>query len=392
VHHSDHERGRAVSGRVPAWPVAAIAAPRTEGFRMNAPVEHPAVPFELPDPIAGPSAWYGPAMAARGDWLETFDAGDLAEIESAVRPLAEGDADIAAIGRVDFPLPRLASRLARMLDELLEGRGFGVMRGLPVQRWSIRESAIAFYGIGAHLGSARSQNARGHVLGHVRDMGLSAADPNVRIYQTHERQTFHTDSCDIVGLLCLQTARAGGLSALVSSVTIFNEMRRRRPDLARLLFEPLATDRRGEVAQGQQPYFEIPVFNWHAGLLSALYQRQYIESAQRFEQAPRLTGPIREARDLFDSLANDPALHLMTEFRPGDLQFVHNHSLLHDRTAFEDWLEPSRRRHLLRLWLSPPGARALPPVYAQRYGSLVPGDRGGIVVTGTRLNAPLAAV
>ncbi|MCX7273278.1 MAG: TauD/TfdA family dioxygenase [Burkholderiales bacterium] len=359
---------------------------------MNTPVEHPAAPFDLPDPIAGPSAWYGPAMAERGDWLETFDADDLVEIESAVRPLAEGDADIAAIGRADFPLPRLAPRLARMLDELLEGRGFGVMRGLPVQRWSIRESAIAFYGIGAHLGSARSQNARGHVLGHVRDMGLSAADPNVRIYQTHERQTFHTDSCDIVGLLCLQTARAGGLSALVSSVTIFNEMRRRRPDLARLLFEPLATDRRGEVAQGQQPYFEIPVFNWHAGLLSTLYQRQYIESAQRFEQAPRLTGPIREALDLFDSLANDRALHLMTEFLPGDLQFVHNHSLLHDRTAFEDWSEPSRRRHLLRLWLSPPGARALPPVYAQRYGSLVPGHRGGIVLAGTRLNAPLAAV
>ena len=89
----------------------------------------------------------------------------------------------------------------------------------------------------------------GHVLGHVQDLGLDVADPNVRIYQTNERQTYHTDSCDIVGLLCLKTAQSGGLSALVSSTTIFNEMRRRRPDLLKLLFQPLATDRRGEVPE-----------------------------------------------------------------------------------------------------------------------------------------------
>ena len=127
------------------------------------------------------------------------------------------------------------------------------------------------------------------MLGHVRDLGLRSDDPNVRIYQTHERQTFHTDSADIVGLLCLQTAKSGGLSALVSSITLYNELRARRPDLARRLFAPFATDRRGEVPPGERPYFTIPVFNWYAGALSAIYQRQYIDSAQRFADAPRLT-------------------------------------------------------------------------------------------------------
>ena len=234
-------------------------------------------------------------------------------------------------------------------------------------------------------GAARSQNAKGHVLGHVKDMGLSSKDPNVRIYQTSERQTYHTDSCDVVALLCLKTARSGGLSTQVSSTTIFNEMRRRRPDLLALLFEPVATDRRGEVPVGMKPWFEIPVFNWHEDHLTAIYQRQYIDSAQRLPGVPRLSPRKIEALDLFDDLANDPALNLHMEFRPGDMQFVHNHQILHSRTDFEDWPELEKRRHLLRLWLAPRKARELPPAYAQRYGSIEPGNRGGIVTNETTL-------
>jgi hypothetical protein len=273
--------------------------------------------------------------------------------------------------------------------ELLHGRGFVLWRGLPVAQWGRRRSAIAFYGLGAHLGKARSQNAQGHVLGHVRDLGLAASDPNVRIYQTHERQTFHTDSADIVGLLCLQPARRGGLSALVSSTTLYNELRARRADLAAELLEPLATDRRGEVPVGAKPYFEIPVFNWFDGHLSAIYQRQYINSAQRFADAPRLSKRQIEALDLLDELSNDPALHFTMTLQAGDMQFVHNHALLHDRTAFEDWPEPERRRHLLRLWLAPSDARALPAVFAQRYGSIDAGRRGGVHSADGRLRAPL---
>ncbi len=351
------------------------------------------MPFELPPEQTNAAAWYGPEMSRRSDWSMPLTPAEIAEVESATKALAAREADIAAITPKDFPLPTLGPRLKARVDaEVLNGRGFLLLRGLPVERWTMRESATAFYGLGVHLGSARSQNGKGHVLGHVQDLGLDVNDPNVRIYQTHERQTYHTDSCDIVGLLCLKTAKSGGLSALVSSTTIFNEMRRQRPDLLKLLFQPIATDRRGEVPEGQKPYFEIPVFNWHKGFLTAIYQRQYIDSAQRFADAPRISPQLKEALDLFDALTNDPRLHLFMEFKPGDVQLVHNHTMLHDRTSFVDWPEPERRRHLLRLWLAADHARPLPEVFAQRYGSVTVGDRGGIIVRGTRLQAPLAAV
>jgi hypothetical protein len=342
----------------------------------------------IPHVIHGPSVWYGPQMAASREWIEYLSEPEIAEIDAAAQRLVSAGKEIPSIRQSDFPLPTLGPRLRRILDNLLIGRGFALLRGLPVQRWSRRQSATAFFGLGMHLGSARSQNAQGHVLGHVRDLGMASSDPNVRIYQTNERQGYHTDSCDVVGLLCLQTAKAGGLSSLVSSVTIYNEMRRDRPELLSCLFEPIETDRRGEVPAGQKPYFEIPVFNWHTGLLSAVYQRKYIDSARRFVGTP-LTPQQREALDLFDALCDDPRLCMSMEFLPGDVQLVHNHTLLHDRTAFEDWPEPERKRHLLRLWLAPPEARSLPTVFVQRYGSITPGDRGGVMVDGTKLIAPL---
>jgi TfdA family taurine catabolism dioxygenase TauD len=343
----------------------------------------------LPPEINGPSAWFGPELSRSTDWIEYLSQTEIEEVAAATtRNVARG-CEIVNIRRDDFPLPTLGQRLQRMLDEVLNGRGFVLLRALQVESWNRREAATAFFGIGTHLGAARSQNAQGHLLGHVKDVGRSSSDPSVRIYQTAERQTYHTDSTDVVCLLCLRPAKSGGLSSLVSSVTIFNEMRRRRPDLLKVLFDPFETDRRGEVNEGQKPYFSIPVFSWYEGLLSAIYQRQYIESARRFEGVPPLTPIQVEALDFFDSLANDSSLHLFMEFRPGDIQIVHNHTILHDRTAFEDWPDPDRKRHLLRLWLAPANARPLPPVFKERFGSVVPGERGGVVVPGVRHTAPL---
>jgi hypothetical protein len=309
----------------------------------------------LPPKVEDRSAWYGRDLANCDEWIEHLSAAEVA-----------------------------TPRLQQILDEVLNGRGFVLIRGLPIESWTKRQAAEAFLKIGAKLGNLRMQNAQGHLLGHVRDLGRSSDDPNTRIYQTRERQTHHTDSCDVVGLMCLQTAKSGGLSSLVSSTTIFNEMRRRRPDLLRVLMEPIETDRRGEVPEGGKPYFSIPVFNYHEGLVSAIYQRQYIESARRFEGVPPLTPLQIEALDLLDELANDPKLNLMMELQPGDIQLVHNHTILHDRTAFEDHSESDRKRHLLRLWLAPVNARPLPEVYAERYGSITPGDRGGVVVPGAK--------
>lgn len=341
----------------------------------------------LPPAVNDSSVWYGPELVERNGWVEWLAEREVEEVGRAVERWRGGIEELRTIRA----LPTLGAKLRGMMEEVLWGRGFVVIKGLPVEGWTKREAAIAFLVIGVQLGTLRMQNAAGHLLGHVRDLGKSSEDANTRIYQTRERQTYHTDSCDVVGLLCLQKAKAGGLSSLVSSTTIFNEMRRRRPDLLKVLMQPIETDRRGETPAGSKPYFNIPVFNYHKGLVSTIYQRQYIESARRFPDVPPLTPQQIEALDLFDELANDPKLHLLMELEPGDIQLVHNHTILHDRTAFEDFPEPERKRHLLRLWLAPPNARPLPEVFAERFGSVTPGDRGGVNVPGVQPTIPFDA-
>ncbi len=307
-----------------------------------------------------------------------------------MRRLQDRAVDLVDVDREDFPLPHVGPALEGLRAEVLDGRGFVMIRGLPIGRYSSAEAAAIFIGLGHWIGRPRSQNGKGHILGHVCDLGLDIDNPKVRIYQTTSRQTFHTDSCDVVGLLCLKTAKSGGLSSLVSATTVYNEMLAQRPDLADLLFDPVATDRRGEVPDGQLPWFNIPVLNWCDGRLIPLYQRKYVNSAQALAGAPRLSEQQIDALDLFDRLTDDPDLHLDLALEPGDIQLVCNHTILHDRTGYEDWPDPARRRHLLRLWLSPPMGRRLPPVFAERYGSIEIGDRGGIVLKDAKPTVPLA--
>jgi hypothetical protein len=342
--------------------------------------------------IEGSFAWIGAEMRKReAEWSYRLSPSEIDEIEAAVRGVRARGLDIADIRRADFPLPTLGPVLDRLRTQVLDGRGFVLLRALPVEGRPLEESATAYWGIGTYFGSARSQNAKGHLLGHVYDLGgLSATNPNLRGYATAERQNFHIDRCDVVALLCLRRAKSGGLSAIVSSMTVHNVMAGRRPDLLERLYQPFPVDRRGEVPEGKAPFYEAPVFNEYAGYLSILYSRQYIGSAQRFPEARRLTAEDIEALDMFAELANDPELRLDMNFMPGDTQFLHNHTILHARSAYEDWPELERKRHLLRLWLAPPGARPLPPVFAECYGGVTIGDRGGIICKGTRLHAPLA--
>ena len=343
----------------------------------------------LPPPQKGPTVWYGPDMAQQtSEWISVLDPAEIDELEAAAEEFLKTGIGIGQMTEAQFPLPLLSPKLKALRQQLIHGIGFGIIRGLPVEGYSEEEAAAIFFGIGTHIGHARSQNAQGHVLGHVRNMGVDSRDPKVRLYQTNERQTFHTDSCDVVGLLCLQPAKEGGLSLLVSADTVFNEMRKQRPDLLQLLLEPIATDRRGEVPEGMLPYLLIPVFSYFAERVTPFYQRQYIESAQRFPDAPRLTPQHFEALDLFDELCNSPELHLTMMLQKGDMQFVYNHAMLHDRTGFIDWPEIENRRHLARLWLSIPGDRPLPEVFATRFGSVEIGNRGGIIVPGTELCVP----
>lgn len=335
-------------------------------------------------------AWYGPELHADPDkWVFKLHDAEISEIEVAARRITEQGKSIVDINKENFMLPLLGHRLEKLAEQLVEGIGFALLSRIPMEHYSIQQAATMFYGVGAHLGNARMQNAKGHVLGHVRDLNLRSDEPNVRIYQTKERQTFHTDSSDIVGLLCLKKAKKGGESLLVSAVTIYNEMLKTGPDLVKLLFDPIATDRRGEIPEGMQPFFSIPVYTWDQGYLTVMYQRQYIESAQRFDNAMKLTPEHIQALDMFDEFANDPKLNLSMQLEPGDMQFVYNHGLLHDRTGFEDWPDLENRRHLLRLWLSAPNDRQLPDIFKQRFGSTEIGNRGGIAVKGAEPCAPV---
>ena len=360
------------------------------GFSKTEPSFAPAMPNRK---MEGSAVWRGTEFGRPDDFTHRLTSTETAEIDAAVQAILRRGVDHIAIDHHNFELPQLGKHLTLVRDNvLLRGRGFMVIRGIPVERYSIEQAAAAFLGIGAYFGKPVSQNGKGHILGHVKDLGRSIEDPTARIYQTTHKQTFHTDSVDIVALLCLKTAKAGGLSRIVSSIFLYNEMFRRRPDLAAVLFEPFCFDRRGEAPPGKKGYYETPIFHWHAGLLSVFYgNRYYIESAQRFPDAPRLTGRQIEALDLFDALANDPSNYLDIEFKPGDIQLIHNHVILHDRTDYEDWPEPERKRHLLRLWLCPPNGRTLPPVFADRYGGTEAGNRGGIVLPGVTMTTPLEA-
>lgn len=348
----------------------------------------------MPDgPLAVEAAWYGPEMAASREWVHELDGNEIAELEQAAEHAMAVAGSIIEIGPENFPLPRLAERLRAIRDEAMHGRGFSVLRGLPVERYSLERAAAIYFGIGRHMGSLRSQNAEGHVLGHICDVGHDHhVNANQRGYRAPGPLSFHTDSVDIVGLLCLRQAMAGGASRLVSSVTVYNEILRRRPDLLRPLFEPVYRDRRGEVPEGKDPWWIMPIFQWHEGRLFSHYSSTYVRSVERFDAVPRFTQAQCEAFDLIEAVMEDPAVHMEAQIEPGDIQLVNNHWIFHGRAPYEDWPGGQRNRYLLRLWICPLDGPPMPPAYAERYGDIEIGNRGGIVVPGSRLQAPLEPI
>ncbi len=355
----------------------------------NAAPSGPMTPFE---PIRGPFVWTGPEMAARTDWIHEFGAPEIAEIEAAVAAVQARGQDILDIRQADFPLPALAPTLAGIREALVNGCGVSLMRGLPVDRWTVEQSANAYWGLGAHLGDAVSQNPEGHVLGHVKDIGGRFEDLNARAgYQSRARLPFHTDlGADLVGLLCLKPAKAGGLSSVTNAMAIHNAMLDRRPDLLRLLAAPIHRDRRGEFIPGKPPTYEAPVFAYHAGYMTVTFVRRFVESAPRHPGVPPVTAELVEAMDLLEELAESDGLRLDMDFRAGDIQWINNLITFHSRTDFEDWGEPERRRHLLRLWLNLPNGWPLPPSYYERFGSAHDDGRPrGMHMPGVALSAPL---
>ena len=335
-----------------------------------------------------PAVWYRADWEQCDDWIIELTEKEIRELKNAVS-LSQA-VPIVEMSACSFTLPSLASRIRKLRNELIHGRGFGVLRGLPVYEWDRESLARAYYGIGCHLGVPVSQNAQGHLLGHVCDLGLDPMDPVNRVYQTNYRQLFHTDSTDIVGLLCLQPARMGGQSSICSSSTIYHEIAERRPDLLKVLCQRFHIDRKGEIPQGEDETYEMAVFYPDEERVTCIYARDFIDAAQRHSHVAPLTTEQVDALNLMDELAASGDLRLDIDFLPGDIQFLHNHQILHARTSYEDWPEPERRRHLLRLWLSTADGRSLPADFEARYGKIEQGQpRGGISVPGATLHAPL---
>ncbi len=342
-----------------------------------------AKPSMPPSPLSqNPGLWRGRDLQDREDWIFRFPPEALAEMRSALATVKTKGLKAPDFGKADFPLPEFSAVLTNMLEELEHGRGFFLMRGFPASEFSTEECEIIFWGLGQHLGIPLSQNAEGHELGHVRNLGLDINQTNVRAYQTTAELIFHNDQSDVIMLMCLKTAKSGGVSRLVSVAGIQNEIQRRRPDLLEELYKPFYIDRRGERGredEGDEPYYPMPVLSFHKGLVSARYIRGYIESAQRFPEVPRLSAKQVEALDLFDAVANEPGMALSFQMEPGDLQLANNFCVLHARTNFEDWPDLKDRRHLLRLWVAAPNSRELPPCFATRFGTCEGGKkRGGI--------------
>ena len=342
----------------------------------------------------GPAAWFGPEMAESQQWIYQLSPREIDELDAAVTSVSEQGIPPIEVNPENFPLPTLGKALSNIRNEVIRGRGFVLIRGVPVQRYSTEQSVIVYWGIGSYLGQTVPQNAKGHLLGHIKDLGNDPHDPLTRIYTTNYRQPYHTDSCDVVALLCLNKAKSGGLSTISSSTTIYNEMMKQRPDLVEILFEPFIIDRKGEIPKGKQATYQMPIFHHFGGHLTTIYARDFIEAAQkRHTDIPRLTEQQLEALDMLDSLACSEAIRLDMAFEPGDIQLLHNHQILHARTAYEDYSEPERRRHLMRLWLSQPDGRPLPPVFEERYGNIELGTRrGGIIIPNTIENIPLEAI
>ncbi len=321
----------------------------------------------LKQALTGPAAWVGADLAHENCWLHRLSAQQVAEIDAALAEVRRRNLSFPQFSAADFPLPTLQAELARHAEELENGRGFVVLRGLPVERYSRDEINTIYYGLGLHLGQPVCQNPRGDLLGEVMNVG-DLKDKNTRVYQTNLYLPYHSDPSDVVGLLCVRKAPVGGVSSLISVATVYNRILRDHPEYLGLLYRPMYFAHLCE----DQPSLS-PIFSYHQDKLSCRYLRQYLELGHEIRGLP-LSRVEVEALDLFDSLIHDPELRLDMLMEPGDMQFANNYAVLHSRTEFQDHEDPAQRRLMLRLWLKMPNARQLAPEFPGRNGFPAPAE------------------
>ena len=330
------------------------------------------------EPIEGPAGWRGEELAKSRDWIHEFSPDEIREIECALHAAKASGKTLDTLAKGDFPLPNVSTRIAVAREFLENGKGLYQFRGIRTDAYSKDDLRLLYWGIGRHLGTAVSQSKDGDILGDVRNVGVDIHSPQGRGYKSNQRLNFHTNSADVVGLFVLCVAKNGGLSKVASSVAVHNEILCRRPDLLEVLYQPFYWSWNQQEPPGAPPYYRQPIFNMQDGKFSCRYIRGQINNAQRFPEIPRLSPEQIEALDLLDAVTNDNSFHITYEFKPGDIQLLNNHTCFHARTAFEDYPEYERRRHLLRMWLSVENSRPLSPLMGTIYQDQRPGVvRGG---------------
>lgn len=312
------------------------------------------------------------------DWMYLLDEEHLVELIEVGRRFVSDDPDLRTVTAADYPLVRCQDALSAWAEAMDEGQGFVLVRGVPVADVGDEVAGAIFFIIGLHLGAPMGLNNRGDLIDHVyATSNLSYSDPNGLANEVRDRLPFHSDSADVVGLMCLQTARSGGESSLVSGPTLYNEVLSRRPDLVELLFEPWYFDL-AKQNDDLAPFYDSPICCLVDGVLSTYFGPGIIRSAQRYDEVPKHTPAQLELLALIDEISQEPGIALDMDFRRGDIQLLLNYAALHSRTAFEDWPEPERRRHLLRFWLRRDNGRPL----IERFGKHVLRDRAEVASAG----------
>jgi hypothetical protein len=309
-------------------------------------------PHEAPalSPVASPAAWKRPDLEG-APWRVRLTSGEASELQSAVSAWRARGLPLSKLTKAEFQLPTLAPKIEMWRAEVATGRGLQVVSGIPVEAWSVEEACIFFWGFGQHLGRPGAQNRKGDLLGHVRDTGADRQDRYVRQYLTTQNIPFHCDAADLVGLLCLRRAKSGGLSRIASSVSVYNEVLRRRPDIAPRLFEPFMLDTRDEAEANGLKVLPVPPCRYAGGVLRTFWHSEYFRTSQRHEGV-RLTAVENQLFDLYDEISASPDFHVDMDLEPGDVQLLSNHTVIHARTDYVDFPEPDRKRHLLRLWVT----------------------------------------
>lgn len=322
----------------------------------------------LRQPITDKSAWKGSNLQANKSWIYVLPSSAIRDIDGALSNCK--NITLTDITKDDFPLTSIRNDLGQIADEMENGRGFVLIRGLPFGKYGDDDIAKIFWGIGTHFGYAISQNAQGDLLGHVKAVeGMKYMEKNVRGYQTNAELFFHNDNSDIVGLLCFRKAKSGGLSRITSAITIYNEVLDKHPEYLETICKGFHYDLRGEELPGFSPItpHRIPVYSYFEGKLSCRYVYTAIMQAAR-RGGLVITEIEREAMEFLNVTAGREDLRLDMTLEPGDMQFLNNHLILHSRTSYEDFDEPDRKRHLLRLWLNTREGRKLAPEFADRFG------------------------